>query len=238
MTSRVSRAAAEGGIIVSHAPTRMPWVGRQLRDLALLTAPAIVTALTLLIAWELRNTPFPLFDGILSPPRHPELYPSRWLSVGHAIVPVVFLIANLVNRRYGEDLAIGHIYLSWSAAIGAAIAVLYQMHPLLPAAADVPPLRVAAAFVGAMVIGQLAGTYVFDRTRGVVWWKAPVYSALTASFVAMFLFYPAAYAFTNESWAHRMAIDTGTKAFMSFALLLPYLLLRPVVRPTAGLGGY
>jgi uncharacterized PurR-regulated membrane protein YhhQ (DUF165 family) len=238
MTSRAARAAAEGGIIVSHAPRRMPWVARQLRDLALLIVPAIVTALTLLIAWELRNTPFPLFDGLLSPPRHPELYPSRWLSVGHAVVPVVFLIANLVNRRYGEDLAIGHIFVSWSVTIGTAIAVLYQMHPLLPAAADVPPLRVAAAFVGAMVIGQLAGTYVFEHTRGVVWWKAPAYSALTASFVSMFLFYPAAYAGTPEFWANRMAIDTGAKAFMSFALLLPYMALRPLVRPTAGLGGY
>jgi len=35
-----------------------------------------------------------------------------------------------------------------------------------------------------------------------------------------------------------MAIDIALKALMSFALLVPYVLLRPVIRPSEGLGGY
>jgi uncharacterized PurR-regulated membrane protein YhhQ (DUF165 family) len=238
MSNSASRYAVEGGIIVSHAERSMPWFARMARDLVLLAAPAIAVTLTLYIAWVMRGTPFTLFDGVLTPPRHPELYPSRWLGIGHAIVPVIFLIANLVNRRLGEDYAIAHVFLSWSLALAAALAVLFQAHPLLPPAGAVPGLRVAGSFLGAMVIGQLAGVYVFDRTRGVVWWKAPVYSALTTSFVAMFLFYPAAYAGENTPWLHQMSIDAGVKALMSFAMLIPYLLLRPIVRPSAGLGGF
>lgn len=238
MTSHVSRATAEGGVIVSHAPSRLPRVLRMARDLALLIVPAVAVTMTLLIAWEMRGTPFTLFDGILSPPRRPELYPSTWLNAGHAIVPVVFLIANLVNRRYGEDFALAHVFVSWSLAIPVALAVIAEASPYLPPPGTVPSLRVMGAFVGAMAIGQLAGVYVFDRTRGIEWWKAPLYSALTSSFIAMFLFYPFAYAGSDPFWLNRMAVDAGTKAFMSFALLLPYLALRPLVRPLAGLGGY
>lgn len=238
MISNVNRLAAEGGIIVSHAPSRLPRALRLLRDFALLIVPAVAVTMTLLIAWQMRTTPFTLFDGVLSPPRHPELYPSNWLNAGHAMVPGVFLIANLVNRRYGEEFALAHVFVSWSLVVLTTLAVVLRADPLLPDPGDVPSLRVMGAFLGAMAIGQLGGVYVFDRTRGVVWWKAPLYSALTSSFIAMFLFYPAAYAGSEPFWANHMAIDAGTKAMMSFALLLPYLALRPIVRPSGGLGGY
>jgi hypothetical protein len=35
-----------------------------------------------------------------------------------------------------------------------------------------------------------------------------------------------------------MSIDAGVKAAMSFALLIPYFALRPIVRPSGGLGGF
>ena len=235
----MSRAAAEGGIIVSHAPSRLPRVLQLARDVVLLLGPAIAVTMTLLIAWQLRTVPFVWFDGLLSPPRHPELYPSNWLNWGHAVVPVVFLIANFVNRRYGEEVSITHVFVSWSLVILTAVAVLLQASPYLPPAGDdVPSVRVIGGFVGAMAIGQLAGVYVFDRTRGVIWWKAPLYSALTNTFVAMFLFYPFAYAGTYPFWANHMAVDAGAKALMSFLLLGPYMLLRPLVRPLGGLGGH
>lgn len=200
------------------------------RDVALLSAPVVMAVLTLLIAWQFRLTPLTVFDGVLSPRGVPELYPSTWLTVGHAIVPVVFLIANLVNRRLGDDYTIAHVLVSWAlVAVGAAVLI---------APADAPSVRVAVTFLGAMVLGQLAGTFVFDRTRGVVWWKAPLYGALTSSFVAMFLFYPLAYLGGDWIWLNRMSVDAGTKAAMSFLLLVPYYLLRPIVRPGGGLGGF
>jgi uncharacterized PurR-regulated membrane protein YhhQ (DUF165 family) len=230
MLANISRLAAQGGTIVSHAPSRAHWVVRLVRDVVLFSGPAAAAVLTLALAWELRTVPLTVFDGILSPPRVPELYPSNWLSVGHAIVPVVFLIANLVNRRLGDDYTIAHVLVSW-ALVAVAAAVLI-------APSEAPSVRVAVAFLGAMVLGQLAGTFVFDRTRGVVWWKAPLYGALTSSFVAMFIFYPLAYLGGDWIWLNRMSVDAGTKAAMSFLMLAPYYLLRPIVRPGGGLGGF
>jgi uncharacterized PurR-regulated membrane protein YhhQ (DUF165 family) len=238
MSGQAGRLAVQGGVIVSHAPPKAHWAVQLFRDIAILTAPVVAAVVTLVVAWEMRDVPLTLFDGVLSPPRQPELYPSTWLTVGHAVVPSIFLIGNLVNRRYGDNYTIAWILASWALAAITAIAILFRWNANLPSAGDVPSVRVAASFLGAMALGQLAGTFVFDRTRGVVWWNAPLYSALTSSFVAMFLFYPLAYLGSDWIWLNHMSVDTGVKAAMSFALLLPYLALRPIVRPSAGLGGF
>ena len=234
---QASRLAAQGGTIVSHAP-RAHWAIRLIADLALLSVTSLAVALTLLIAWQARDVPLTWFDGILSPPGRAELYPSAWLSAGNAMVPVVFLIANMVNRRYGDDYTIAHILLSWALTTVAVVAVLYRFDPRLPVAGEVPNLRVAFAFLGAMVLGQLAGAWVFEQTRGVVWWKAPLHSALASSFIAMFVFYPLGYLGSDWIWLNHMSIDAGVKAAMSFALLAPYYALRPILRPGPGLAGF
>jgi len=238
MIGQSSRLAVQGGEIVSHAPSRAHWIARALRAVASLTAPVLASVLTLALAWQMRAAPLTLFDGILSPPGRPEFYPSQWLTVGHAIVPVVFLLTNLVNRRYGEHYAIAHVIASWVCAALLALAMIFRIDPDLPGAGQIPILRVAAAFLGAMMIGQLAGVFVFDRTRSVEWWRAPLYGALASSFLGMLLFYIAGYIGGDWIWLNRMSVDAGVKAAMSFALLVPYLLLRPVVRPLGGLGGY
>lgn len=233
-----SRVAAQGGAVVSHAPLGVHWTLRLALKVATLSIPSLAVMVTLFVAWQMRDVPLTWFDGILSPPRQPDLYPSTWLTAGHAIVPVVFLIANLVNRRYGGDDTIAQVLLAWGFATIATIAILYRFDPRLPLAGEVPHLRIAFAFLGAMVLGQLAGAWVFEQVRGVVWWKAPLQSALTSSFVAVFVFYPFAYAGTDWVWLNRMSVDAGVKAAMSFALLAPYWALRPIVRPSAGLGGF
>jgi uncharacterized PurR-regulated membrane protein YhhQ (DUF165 family) len=239
LTGNASRVAAQGGRIVSHAPARAHWTVRFARDVAILSGPSIAVVVTLAIAWEMRGTPLTMFDGVLSPRGMPELYPSNWLTLGHAIMPVIFLIANLVNRRYGDDYTIAHILASWSLIVALMIAAVLQQDTRLPLmGGDGPTLRVAAAFFGAMILGQLAGSFVFDRTRGVIWWQAPLYSALTSSFAACFLFYPLAYVGADWIWLNHMSVDAGVKAAMSFALLAPYFLLRPIVRPGGGLGGF
>lgn len=237
MNGHINRLAAQGGVIISHAPVHSHWFVRGLHAVAILTPPAIAVVITLVFAWQLRHVPLPIFDGVLSPSGRPDLYPSNWLSVGHAVVPVVFLIANLVNRRYGEDLAIGHVLLSWMLVVATTIVLLGNGNQLVPAG-EVPTVRIAAAFFGGMAIGQLAGAFVFDRTRGINWWNAPLYSALTSSFVATFLFYVIAYAGTDWVWLNHMSVDAGVKAAMAFALLIPYMLLRHIVRPLGGFGGY
>jgi len=237
MNGQAGRLAVQGGVVVSHAPPKTHWTVQLVRDIGILTAPVVAAVVTLLVAWEMRDVPLTLFDGVLSPPGQPDLYPSSWLTVGHAVVPGVFLIGNLVNRRFGDNYTIAWIQASWAFAAITAIAIMYRFDARLPQVGEVPPLRVAAAFLGTMSIGQLAGTFVFDRIRGVVWWQAPLLSALIGSFAATFLFYPIAYIGTDWVWLNHMSVDAGVKAAMSFALLLPYLALRPIVRPSAGFGG-
>jgi uncharacterized PurR-regulated membrane protein YhhQ (DUF165 family) len=238
MIGQSSRLAAEGGVVVSHAPSRAHVIARIFRAVARMTAPVLATLLTLALAWEMRAAPLTWFDGVLSPLGRPDLFPSQWLNVGHAIVPVVFLLSNLVNRRYGEHFAIAHVIASWTCAALVALAVIYRIDPSLAIPGELPGIRVAGAFLGAMAIGQLAGVYVFDRTRGVEWWRAPLYSALASSFIAMFLFYVAGYIGGDWIWLNHMSVDAGVKAVMAFALLAPYYLLRPIVRPLGGLGGF
>ncbi len=136
------------------------------RDVVILSGPAAAVAATLIIAWEMRTTPLTAFDGILSPLRcQPELYPSIWLSVGHAIVPVIFLIANLVEpplRRQLRDRACAGL-------VGRG-----RRHDRSAPSSNstracrwwtaAPACRIAAAFFAAMILGQLAGSFVFDRT--------------------------------------------------------------------------
>ncbi len=238
MKGQAKRLAEEPEIIVSPARAAPAYFKRAAQNISILTTPSIAATVTLIVAWQWREQPFALFDGILSPANSPSLHPSAWLSWGHAMVPTVFLINNLVNRRYGEDYAIAHVLCSWVFATLVGLAVLADVVSLSPPFTHGPSLRVAASFMGAMVLGQLAGCYIFDRTRGIAWWNAPAYGALTSSFIAMPLFYFAAFAGTDWVWINHLAIDLGLKALASFALLVPYFLLRRVVRPLVGLGGF
>lgn len=198
----------------------------------------IVFLIVIAFAWDQRVVPLTLFDSALNPLDRPVLAPSNWLSIGHAVLPLVFLLTNLVNRRYGEDTAAGFVLFAWGAVALIAIAMMYRYLPNILVPHELPSLRVATAFFGSAVIAQLVGVYVFDGARGVVWWKAPLYSALATSFVLAFLFYPVAFAGADAAWINHMSIDAGVKAAMSFALLLPYLALRPLVRPLGGFGGF
>lgn len=238
MTGRLGRLAAEEAVVISHAPARVHWIARIARKTVSLALPVLVFLVTLLLAWDLRWIPLTVFDGILSPPGRSELYPSTWATVGHAVITLVFLLTNLVNRRFGEDFALAFVLAAWGSTALMALAMMYRVDPGLPLAGDVPSLRIAASFFAAMVFGQLLGVVVFDRTRGVDWWKAPLYGALAASLAFTFIFYPAAYLGTDWVWLNRMSVDAGVKAAMSFALLLPYLAMRPVVRPLGGFGGF
>ncbi len=55
------------------------------------------------------------------PPEQWYLNPGYWLTYGHVALPLIFLVLNLVNRRYGPGLTIGSVMVSW-VVIGAALA--------------------------------------------------------------------------------------------------------------------
>jgi len=237
MTRYASQFVARDVIGMAGRLQRTHWTVRVGRALLRLAVPVAASVVTLAAAWELRLTPVTTLDGLLAASR-PDLFPSTWLSAGHFMVPVVFLLTNLVNRRYGQDYAIAHVLASWALASLVAVAAINKVDPRLPVVGAVPELRTAIAFLAAFVLAQSFGAFIFDRTRGVVWWHAPLYAALASSFVSTFIFYPAAYFNADPIWLNHMAVDVGVKAAMSFVLLMPYLILRPVIRPMPGFGGF
>ena len=236
--SRYANQFVARDVVGVHARApRQHWAVRIGRAVLRLAVPVIASVVTLAAAWELRASPIVALNDVLAPGR-PDLYPSLWLSAGHFMVPVIFLLTNLVNRRYGQDYAIAHVLASWALAAVLAIASINRLDPRLPAVSDLPEMRTAIAFVAAFVVAQSFGALVFDRTRGVIWWHAPLYAALASSFLSMFIFYPAAYFATDPIWINHMAVDVGVKAAMSFVLLVPYFILRPIIRPMPGFGGF
>jgi len=218
----------------------IPWqdVNRALRLAVILAVSAALSLYIMYVSWRWTSTPLSLFDGVLSPAGVVPLYPSAWLTWGHASITAVFLVTNLVNRRYGEQVAMAHVFASTVIGGFAAMAMASGMIRLPSTPAFVPGTRQVAALLMGIMLGQAMSVLVFDRTRGVEWWNAPAYASLTAALIAMPVFYLFAFAGTDWIWLNHMAIDIALKAVMSFALLVPYFLLRPIIRPSEGLGGY
>jgi uncharacterized PurR-regulated membrane protein YhhQ (DUF165 family) len=237
MTKYASQFVAREIVGMGARHQRTHWSVRIGRAILRLAVPVAASVLTLAAAWQLRASPVTALDEILAPGRA-DLYPSLWLTAGHFMVPVIFLLTNLVNRRYGTDYAIAHVLASWALAAVVAIAAINRIVPHLPLPGDLPDMRTVIAFLAAFVVAQSFGAFVFDRTRGPVWWHAPLYAALASSFLSMFIFYPAAYFGTDPVWINHMAADVGVKAAMSFVLLVPYFILRPIIRPMPGFGGF
>jgi hypothetical protein len=100
-----------------------------------------------------------------------------------------------------------------------------------------PPSRVLWSFLAALGIAHIANIVIFDQARGKPWWRAPFYSGLGAAAVLPLFYWPFA-KWGAEPFLGRMAIDFAAKAVMVYLLLGLYALMRPVIRPRAGLGGY
>jgi uncharacterized PurR-regulated membrane protein YhhQ (DUF165 family) len=200
-----------------------------------LAFPVLAYAVAMAAAWELRNIPADWFDAWAELPGIGR--PSLWMTQGHVLLPVAFLLSSLVNRRYGPDYAVAHILIGWALLALFAVACLYRVDPRLPVL-DLPPLLDAAAFVGAIVVAHMVAILVFDRIRGVVWWHAPLYSALWGGIVFVLIYYALVHPGGEALWMNRMALDAGVKAAMAFVMLAPYYLMRPIVRPMPGYGGF
>ena len=155
------------------------------------------------------------------------------MNLGLAVLPLTFLAVHLTNRRYGAAYAVWQVVLAW--IVGAA-AVLGGGENSI---AEVPTLtREALGFAAALFLAQLAAIVVFDRLRGPYWWQAPLLASLLGGLVLSFLAFPLAYAGTTDDWAGRMIDYVTWTSVMSLGLLLPYWLMRGLVPPKPGFGGY
>lgn len=160
-----------------------------------------------------------------------------WLTLSHLLLPLVFLVVHLTNRRYGPGRAFAQVVFSLAICGALAAARADLICRLLPLAAT-PNVREVSAFVVAFLAAGFFSTVAFDAARGPRWWLAPLIGSLVAGSTYALIFFPAAYAGTDMFWCVHMVIYASI--FLGFAIfgLIPYWLLRSSIQPLSGLGGY
>lgn len=161
---------------------------------------------------------------------------ARWLTWGHLMIPLTFFAIHLTNRRYGAAFACSQTCLAWALVIAALWAARTDLSAL--AGRALPDLYEAAAFGGALFIGQLFSILVFDRTRGPNWWMAPLLSTLLGGMLFCLIAFPLAGLGIGGDWFGPMLTYAGIMAASAMLLLVPYYLLRSIVPPMSGFGGY
>jgi uncharacterized PurR-regulated membrane protein YhhQ (DUF165 family) len=167
----------------------------------------------------------------------PGLTGERWLTVGHTFVPATFFVIALTNRRYGPTYAFMQVVLSCLAIGLVAVLASGKFRTTFPALAEFG-LRPTAAIGVSFFVASFVSIVMFDAARGPRWWLAPLLGLVSGSFVFCAILYPTAYGGTQAAWTHEMFVHGVLITGAAVALLLPYWLLRPAVRPLLGYGGY
>lgn len=197
--------------------------------------PALALAGAFMLAWACRGetaSDFRLLANL-----DPSLDPGEgnWLNWGVLLLPGVFFVLNLTSRRYGPSVALASVVAGW-ASIGGGIYWAVS-EGVVGAPGEVVPMRIAAAFAGAMFLGQLVNICLFDWLRGIPWWQAPFVAALLGGLV----FVGAFHAGTGGDWSAaswpRLGVLGSIQFIWALAQLAPTRLLRRAIRPASGYGG-
>lgn len=175
-----------------------------------------------------RDTPVPLFlDGVRVP----------WLTASDLIVPVAFFCVFLTNRRYGPAYAFAQVIIATVAV--AVLAVFARKVVLLAFPPEtIPPMREAAAFGAAFFAAAFVSTVIYDGARGANWWTAPLFGFLGTAIVFPLVFFPIRDLGMNTPWLDHALEYTGMMAGEGIALLVPFYILRRIIPPLPGFGGY
>jgi hypothetical protein len=102
----------------------------------------------------------------------------------------------------------------------------------------VPPMREAAAFGAAFFAAAFVSTVVYDGARGANWWTAPLFGFLAIAIVFPLVFFPVSYLGMNTSWFDHALEYAALIACEGIVLLIPFYILRRIIPPLPGFGGY
>lgn len=158
------------------------------------------------------------------------------LSLGLVLLPLSFFVVHLTNRRYGAGYACAQVVGAWLIAFGSLPYMQNDLSMLHTGA--LPDMRRVIGFGGALLAAQLVSILVFDRLRGPQWWQAPLIASLLGGVAMCLIGYPLAYAGTDVAWTHPMLSYMGVTAAVAIVMVVPYWMLRSVVTPLSGFGGY
>ncbi len=169
-------------------------------------------------------------------------YPIRqfgladYLTWGALTYPLVFLVTDLTNRRFGSAETRKVVY------VGFAVAVVFSIWLASP--------RIAFASGAAFLFGQLLDITVFSWLRRQAWWRAPLAGSLIGSALDTALFFSLAFAgdpamsdpvtygaLTVPLWMGLAFFDFCVKVAMALVLLIPYGALMSRVRPIEAVRG-
>lgn len=136
-------------------------------------------------------------------------YPiNQWLTWGAISYPVAFLVADLINRRFGPSAA------RRVAAVGFIIAVVFSFWVATP--------RIAMASGMAFLVAQFLDIQVFDRLRHQAWWRAPFIGGAAGATLDTFVFFSLAFMGTGMDWMSLVVGDLAVKLAVNLALLAPF----------------
>jgi hypothetical protein len=160
-----------------------------------------------------------------------------WMTTGFLVLPLGFFTIELTNRRYGAGYAFMQVVGAYL-AIAAVLAVPSNPVQGILQVAGMPSIRTVSSFGVSFFIASFLSIIVFDGARGPRWWTAPLFGSLTAAIVFPALYWPCAFAGLPGDWIGHMLGQFGYLAAAALASLPPYWILRGLVPPLSGFGGY
>ncbi len=104
------------------------------------------------------------------------------LTYGAFSYPVIFLITDLANRRFGKKEARKLVYFGF--AIGILLTTLVSTN-----FQDIISIRIALGSGIAFLVAQLIDIEIFQQLRNKVWFVAPITSSVSGSTIDTFLFF-------------------------------------------------
>lgn len=225
-------------------PKPAGFFARIMIGLGRLIVPVVSLLGILALLWHLKAAVATDFRFLASV--DPVLNPSseNWLTWGLVLLPLVWFVLNLVNRRYGSGFTLFAVVAVWAIVAGGIYWAL--RHGVIGSfEADIAPVRQAVAFGVSLFVGQVLCIYFFEWLRGIPWWEAPLVAALVAGVAQVFTVYALnaglahgtlAGAFTADAWPRLLALSV-LQLIWAVGQLLPTAMLRRVIRPLSGYGG-
>ena len=166
----------------------------------------------------------------------PAFVAQPWLNLGLLVLPVTFLAVHLTSRRYGAGYALAQVLLTFVAV--AALSYFGRAQITQALGEQHAPLREIAGFAAGLLVAQLVAIFLFDRLRGPRWWQAPLMASLLGGIALSLVAFPASFAGTQVDWSGRMLDYMAVTSVAAVLLVIPYWILRPLVPPRPGFGGY